>query len=63
MAAGLLARLLLNAEEVLPMDNSLRDLFTPIQIGTLMLEHRVVTAPLTRSRSEPPGDSAPIAKP
>lgn len=38
------------------MDNSSRKLFTPIQIGPLTLEHRVVMAPLTRSRSEQPGD-------
>jgi len=31
-------------------------LFTPIQIGPLMLAHRVVMAPLTRSRSQQPGD-------
>lgn len=31
-------------------------LFTPIQIGPIQLKHRVVMAPLTRSRSEQPGD-------
>ncbi len=31
-------------------------LFSPIQIGPLTLAHRVVMAPLTRSRSEQPGD-------
>jgi len=31
-------------------------LFTPIQIGPIQLTHRVVMAPLTRSRSEQPGD-------
>jgi len=31
-------------------------LFSPVQIGTLTLSHRVVMAPLTRSRSEQPGD-------
>jgi N-ethylmaleimide reductase len=31
-------------------------LFTPIEIGPLRLEHRVVMAPLTRSRSQQPGD-------
>jgi N-ethylmaleimide reductase len=31
-------------------------LFSPIQIGPLSLKHRVVMAPLTRSRSEQPGD-------
>ena len=30
-------------------------LFTPIQLGSLNLKHRVVMAPLTRSRSEQPG--------
>jgi N-ethylmaleimide reductase len=37
-------------------DRSEQKLFTPIQIGPLTLEHRVVMAPLTRSRSEQPGD-------
>src|SRR5882672_12524452 len=31
-------------------------LFSPVQIGPLTLSHRVVMAPLTRSRSEQPGD-------
>src|SRR5258708_2779053 len=31
-------------------------LFTPVQVGPLTLTHRVVMAPLTRSRSEQPGD-------
>ena len=31
-------------------------LFTPIQIGSMTLEHRIVMAPLTRSRSVQPGD-------
>lgn len=31
-------------------------LFTPIEIGPIQLKHRVVMAPLTRSRSEQPGD-------
>src|ERR1700744_5391725 len=31
-------------------------LFTPVQIGPILLKHRVVMAPLTRSRSEQPGD-------
>ena len=30
-------------------------LFTPIQVGSIELEHRVVMAPLTRSRSVQPG--------
>jgi N-ethylmaleimide reductase len=32
------------------------NLFTPVQIGPIALKHRVVMAPLTRSRSEQPGD-------
>src|SRR5277367_1801816 len=31
-------------------------LFSPVQIGAISLQHRVVMAPLTRSRSEQPGD-------
>ena len=31
-------------------------LFTPLNLGPLTLKHRVVMAPLTRSRSEQPGD-------
>jgi N-ethylmaleimide reductase len=31
-------------------------LFTPVQLGPLTVKHRVVMAPLTRSRSEGPGD-------
>jgi N-ethylmaleimide reductase len=31
-------------------------LFTPLNLGPLKLKHRVVMAPLTRSRSEQPGD-------
>ena len=31
-------------------------LFSPVQIGPITLQHRVVMAPLTRSRSEQPGD-------
>ena len=33
-----------------------RKLFSPVQVGPLTLSHRVVMAPLTRSRSEQPGD-------
>jgi len=33
-----------------------RKLFSPVQIGPTTLGHRVVMAPLTRSRSEQPGD-------
>ena len=31
-------------------------LFSPVQLGRIALTHRVVMAPLTRSRSEQPGD-------
>ena len=31
-------------------------LFSPVQLGPLTLSHRVVMAPLTRSRSQQPGD-------
>ncbi len=31
-------------------------LFTPIQVGSLLLTHRVVMAPLTRLRAQVPGD-------
>ena len=31
-------------------------LFSPVQIGSMHLSHRVVMAPLTRSRAELPGD-------
>jgi hypothetical protein len=34
---------------------SANKLFTPIQVGRMKLEHRVVMAPLTRSRSVQPG--------
>ena len=37
-------------------DRAARKLFAPIQIGPLALSHRVVMGPLTRSRSEQPGD-------
>jgi N-ethylmaleimide reductase len=33
-----------------------RKLFTRVQLGAITLKHRVVMAPLTRSRSEQPGD-------
>src|SRR5580704_15260242 len=32
-----------------------RTYFTPVQLGSLNLKHRVVMAPLTRSRAEQPG--------
>lgn len=31
-------------------------LFSPVQVGTITLSHRVVMAPLTRQRSQQPGD-------
>src|SRR5271166_5729282 len=34
-----------------------RRLFSPVQVGPHTLLHRVVMAPLTRSRSEQPGDT------
>ena len=34
--------------------NSVSALFTPLQLGQLLLKHRVVMAPLTRSRSVQP---------
>ena len=33
-----------------------RALFTPIKVGAIDLKHRIVMAPLTRSRSKQPGD-------
>jgi N-ethylmaleimide reductase len=33
-----------------------QNLFSPTQIGSITLSHRVVMAPLTRSRSLQPGD-------
>jgi 2,4-dienoyl-CoA reductase-like NADH-dependent reductase (Old Yellow Enzyme family) len=33
-----------------------RKLFSPVQLGAINLSHRVVMAPLTRQRSEQPGD-------
>jgi N-ethylmaleimide reductase len=38
------------------MANMEQKLFTPVQVGPLALKHRVVMAPLTRSRSDQPGD-------
>jgi N-ethylmaleimide reductase len=38
------------------MTTNQRKLFTPVEIGGVSLQHRVVMAPLTRSRSEQPGD-------
>src|ERR1700722_9064488 len=36
--------------------NREQKLFTPVQFGAIALKHRVVMAPLTRSRSEQPGN-------
>ena len=38
------------------MSSAASKLFSPIQIGPMTLAHRVVMAPLTRSRSQQPGD-------
>lgn len=38
------------------MSNTAKKLFTPVQLGPLELKHRVIMAPLTRSRSTQPGD-------
>jgi N-ethylmaleimide reductase len=38
------------------MTKETQKLFSPVQIGAISLGHRVVMAPLTRSRSEQPGD-------
>ncbi len=36
--------------------NAETKLFSPVQVGPMTLQHRVVMAPLTRSRAEQPGD-------
>ena len=54
--ASLPAGLLPGRRTVIPVDRSVRKLFRPIRIGPLTLEHRLVIAPLTRSRSEQPRD-------
>ncbi|RXH58750.1 alkene reductase [Granulicella sibirica] len=38
------------------MSDHTQKLFAPVNLGSLALKHRVVMAPLTRSRSEQPGD-------
>ena len=38
------------------MQKAVQKLFSPIKVGPLNLSHRVVMAPLTRLRSEQPGD-------
>jgi N-ethylmaleimide reductase len=42
--------------EGITMTTTERKLFTPVQIGAITLGHRVVMAPLTRSRSQQPGN-------
>src|SRR5580693_1329698 len=37
-------------------EKSRSELFTSVQVGPMVLSHRVVMAPLTRMRSEQPGD-------
>jgi len=44
------------AGEIFMSTNAESKLFTPVQIGAVKLKHRVVMAPLTRSRSIQPGD-------
>jgi N-ethylmaleimide reductase len=44
------------AGEILRPMNAESKLFTPVEIGAVNLKHRVVMAPLTRSRSIQPGD-------
>jgi N-ethylmaleimide reductase len=42
--------------EIVMTKDAEQKLFSPVQIGAISLQHRVVMAPLTRSRSEQPGD-------
>jgi N-ethylmaleimide reductase len=42
--------------EIFMFTNAASKLFTPVKIGAVNLKHRVVMAPLTRSRSIQPGD-------
>jgi len=46
----------LRAQEMTMKSHDHQKLFSPIQIGPITLSHRVVMAPLTRSRSLQPGD-------
>ncbi len=39
------------------MSETKKKLFTPVKLGAIQLKHRVVMAPLTRSRSEQPGNT------
>jgi N-ethylmaleimide reductase len=48
--------LLTNQETTSMTTTTTQALFTPVQVGRLSLSHRVVMAPLTRSRSQQPGD-------
>jgi N-ethylmaleimide reductase len=38
------------------MESEMSKLYSPIDFGTFALKHRVVRAPMTRLRSEQPGD-------
>ena len=46
----------LRAQEMTMKSHDHQKLFSPMQIGPITLSHRVVMAPLTRSRSLQPGD-------
>jgi N-ethylmaleimide reductase len=43
-------------KEIIVATPSVRKIFSPVQIGAITLGHRIVMAPLTRSRSVQPGD-------
>ena len=46
----------MNLKRPLTMSTQTQKLFSPVQLGAINLSHRVVMAPLTRQRSEQPGD-------
>jgi N-ethylmaleimide reductase len=46
----------MNLKGPLTMSTQTQKLFSPVQLGAINLSHRVVMAPLTRQRSEQPGD-------
>jgi N-ethylmaleimide reductase len=46
----------MNLKDPLTMSTQTQKLFSPVQLGAINLSHRVVMAPLTRQRSEQPGD-------
>jgi N-ethylmaleimide reductase len=46
----------IEVEREVYMADGKKKLFTPVQLGAIRLKHRVVMAPLTRSRSEQPGN-------